>query len=214
MQTEAIITDTETSGFGNHPVHGHPQVVQLAFLVLSGNLPEDMKFFRELNAGDPNIMTQVETHFTTFNGYYNPSMEMAKQAIEVHGLSHEWLEQNAKAPSEDVLLDFPTSTTKYVIGHQISYDKRCLNLPNDSGLKYICTKELAKSVGKVKALPKGNHLKNLIEYFYPKDHSNLTLNSHTAHYDTLKTGLLLAKLLEAFPGIQTYDDLYSFQQVN
>lgn len=206
-----IILDTETVGFENHPVHGHPQVIQLAYVILSGDLQADLQFFLNLDTADTNIINEVNKQFENFNRYYKPSMPINPHASAVNGI---YLTDLEGCPaSETVLDDFTPTDYSYIIGHNISFDQRCLNIPKDADVRYICTKALAARVAAMKPMPKSTSLKPLIEHLFPRTHQNLSDNSHTAHFDVIKTGLLLSQLMLNYPGLLTYDDLWQFMQM-
>jgi len=202
MTYEVYALDCESTGVGNHPIHGHPQVIELASIPLHNDLVPLIQ-----KAGMFPIDKLIEDF--TLQGTvtrYRPSMGIHKRAFEVHGIHMRDLLTCKK--SEDLVLP---KGLKYLLGHNIQYDYRCLGKPD--GYKLICTLGMAKKFDRQFGIGFPNHkLDTLVLYFYGKDAQPLIDNSHQAMADTVKVVLLLVKLLEYIPAIQTFDELYTFTE--
>jgi exodeoxyribonuclease X len=93
-----------------------------------------------------------------------------------------------------------------MIGHNTAYDHRVFGKPD---VKLICTKELAQLV-----FPKDKGLKNhklttIIEWLYPEDGATLVANAHGAVLDCKLVYLVLLKVLEKLPQVETWEQLAS-----
>jgi exodeoxyribonuclease X len=102
---------------------------------------------------------------------------------------------------------FPTGV-KYMIGHNIMFDYDILKKPK--GVKLICTKELSiKYLTKASgAGTKGvNTLTGLIERYYPEEAAMLLADAHSALQDCKLTYLILLKVLEAAPELDSFEKL-------
>ena len=202
MDSIVYAIDTETTGVSNHPVHLHPQVIELASIELSNELQELKNFADKLTVS---AFIELLTSLGTVTRY-RPSMEIHKRAHEVHGIHFRDLVKCAR--SEDLKLPQGVSL---IVGHNIQYDYRCLGKPE--GIVRICTLEIAKKVDKQFGLGFTNHkLDTLITYYYGDEAKDLVENSHQALNDTIKVVLLLVKLLEYTPKIETFTELYAFTE--
>lgn len=194
--------DTETTGVGNHPIHGHPQVIELASIPLHNNLRPlvekcKLSTFNSLVHGFEALCTVSR---------YRPSMEIHKRAYEVHKILFKDLLGCPKSET----LKLPKEVTM-LIGHNIQYDYRCLGKPE--GIKLICTLGMAKKFDKQFGIGfKNCKLDTLIIHFYGEEAQGLIDNSHQAMTDTIKVILLLVKLLEYVPNITTFSELYTFTE--
>ena len=200
-----IALDTETTGLKNHSLHGHPQVIELATIKIDNSF----SFLKSISKiEDKNSFSKLIYEFVQQGEVtrYRPSMDIDKRAIEVHGISFRELLTCPK--SEEIKL--PEDTT-YILGHNVQYDYRCLGKPKD--IKCLCTLNLAKKIDKRFGVGFPNHkLDTLTTYFYGDMAQNLVENSHQALVDTIKTIIVLAKLVEYLPNIQTFTELYTFQE--
>jgi exodeoxyribonuclease X len=94
-----------------------------------------------------------------------------------------------------------------MIGHNIMFDWQMVTKPD---VKLICSKELAikyltKQSG---AGTKGvNTLTGLIERYYPEEAKELIANAHSALQDCKLTYLILLKVLEVAPELDSFDKL-------
>lgn len=181
------VLDTETTGLGNHPTFGHPQVIELAYIKLP--TLRDIEGF--LNN---------HTDYIKYTERFKPSISIHKQASEIHGIYFKDVLKCRK--SEDIQLP----SMEYMVGHNIQYDHRCLGKPN---VKLICTQQLAKKIDKHFGVGFPNvKLEGLVSYFNPSyNHGNY----HKALEDCAKTIYVLFSLLKFIPGITTWDELYEFQ---
>lgn len=202
---KVIILDTETSGVGKTDV-----VIELAHLTCLSlaleikNSTEDT-FYTYYSSLEEEI--EVSRYF--------PSCSINPRAYEVHGIGLSDLttcpKSNTVTLPEDVC---------YIVGHNVQvFDKRLLAqsnpelLPQLDNVKYICTMSLAKLLSKHKGLPFEKHtLDYLAEYYYPQEKHLLILDNHTAKNDVIKTLVVLLKLIEQLPALETWEDIYNFQE--
>jgi exodeoxyribonuclease X len=185
-----IILDTETTG-----LTPKDQVVELAYMVLDNDLSK-------LNCA------------SNFNQRYKPSAKMNPYAQAVHGIAFREL---LTCPSTNKV-EIPVDTS-YMIGHNIAFDVRMLKQSNIDltqqldNIKYICTKELIKVVGKEFKLNFLNHkLDTIILHYFPDSYKELIPTKHAALSDCNKCFLLIKEVLKLVPAIDTWDKLYNLQQ--
>ena len=182
-----VILDTETTG-----LTGKDEVIELAYITIDENF--------------------VPLHETVQR--FKPSIAINPHAQAVHGI--EFKNLLGMPPSSKLSLE----PVDYMIGHNISFDKRLLIQSNPElksmleTTKYIDTKTLAKLVEKrsdtIKFL---NHkLDTLVEYYYP-DTPIFTSKYHDALNDCKKVMLVLSKIRETFPALDTVEKVFEFQQV-
>lgn len=184
-----LVIDVESTGIENHPIRGHPEVIEVGYLSLFE--------FPKVNEDYLPVEAQYIERF-------KPSMPISRKAYEIHGILFKDLLKCRKSEEFELPKD-----TCYLIGHNIKYDHRCLGKPD---VKLICTMELAKKLKKQFNLQYENtKLETLIKYFFPEDAAKLLLDNHSALTDCKNTLLILTKLLAYLPGIDTFDKLYSFQ---
>jgi len=203
--SKILILDTETTGLTNHPVHGHPQVIELAYVDVSTVTFKELKNHLSLSKKEPgSFYASKELYY--WRNLYKPSMPIHPQATEIHGKTIEDLQDPLILDSEDITLP----ETKYIIGHNISYDLRCLNKKE---LKSICTLNLIKSLKKVipSIQTENNKLDTLISWYFPEEFKIFNGQFHNAMDDCYKVILLLIKMEELLPKLITWDDLYNFQ---
>jgi exodeoxyribonuclease X len=184
-----IILDTETSG-----LTAKDQVIELAYMVLDNDMPK-------LIAN------------STFNQRYRPTAKIHAKAQEVHGIGFRDL---LSCPST-TKIELPEIT--YMIGHNIAFDVRLLRQSNPNlaeqldNIKYICTKQLVLRVEKQFKIPFLNHkLDTLIRHYYPDIVEELIPAKHEALSDCVKCFVLMKKIFELIPAIDTWDKLYNFQE--
>jgi len=162
---------------------------------------------------DNNFITQQ-----TFVAKYRPSVPINPHAQAVHGIEFK------------DLLSYPLSRTidlgqekiDFIIGHNISFDKRML-IQSNKGLesileeaKYIDTMALAKLITKstgVKFL--NNKLDTLVEHYYPTASSGLIeLQNNSKYHDALtdcrKVNIVLNAVRNVFPALTTVESMYEF----
>lgn len=185
------IIDTETTGLINHPVHEHPQVLEIAELSLLGIAPRDLLAF------------DSHESFTVSSRNFRPSMPIAEEATKIHGYTEAKLQQYP--PSESLVYIEPEIT----IGHNISYDLRCLNR---KGLSSICTMTLFRKLNKNMNLGLENVKADyLVEKFFPEEAKTLIKEQHNASDDCYKVLLLLKKIMQLCPKIFTWRELQELQ---
>ncbi len=196
-----IFTDTETTGFGKHPVFGHPQVIELGMVALDITVDD----FVALELTEYSQMEGLAEGI--FVQRYLPSMAIHPEASKVNGIVIEDLLGCPKSPlaTED-FLKFVYGG--YVIGQNIAYDMNCLGDPKD--IPTLCTKKLAKAVGGKFPMPKSLSQDKLIQHFFPKTWEQHVGKIHTALGDCWKNMLLMQKLLTYFPGFKTWKDVEIF----
>ena len=194
------VADTETTGVMNHPIHGHPQIIEFASIPLGNDL-EAWRGHEEID-----ILEAVEEISLLGTAKrYKPSMKIHKEAVKVHGISMQSLLKEPR--SEDIV--FPEMD--YMLGHNIQYDYRCMGKPE--GIKLICTLKLARAFDKQFGIGFQNKKQDtLLLHFYGEDIRWLVTGHHAALSDCVKCLLLLVKLLEYVPNITTFEELYSVQE--
>lgn len=190
-----LILDTETTGISKTD-----QVIELAYYEAS--TLENEKDTRALNT----LRDAISSY------RYFPTVPINPHAYAVHGIG---LTQLAKSPASTTLT-LPKNI-KYIVGHNISFDKRILLQSNPKleaelkAAKYICTLSLAKTISKFAKTSYENHkLDTLAKHYYPEVESLVT-PLHSASNDVLKTLLVLLKLIDHTPNLKTWDDIYNFQ---
>lgn len=192
---KVIVLDTETTGIIQ------PEFIEVAYLGLDDTLEklqEDEHFFgRSLNPIDL-------TFKTTFNERFFPSKAIEPGASKINGIYKKDLIGFRKSSE----FEMPEGV-EFLIGHNITFDKRALNFNPENilvsnSVKMICTKELAQLsiTGQ-----KNNKLTTLIEYLYPEYSEELLETAHTALQDCKLTYLVLLKCLEKLPQIETWEQL-------
>jgi len=201
----AYVVDTETTGVTNHIEHGHPQVIELAYIPIPQELSKLKSVVEVKELGD--LDKRVRALSILGSVYrYRPSMNIHKKAREVHGI---WMKDLLRCPrTEDLTLPCMT----YMIGHNIQYDYRCLGKPDNIIL--ICTLRLARKLDKLLGIGFTNHKQDtLLLHFYGEEIRYLISGHHEALYDCVKCILLLNKLLEFIPDINTLEELCQFQKL-
>ena len=176
--SKAIILDVESTGIVE-PM----DAVEIAYFYLDSN-------FKKLEEG-------------CFYSKFMPNVPIHPKASEVNGFTKENLEGQPNIST----FEFPIDVS-YLIGHNILYDFRVLKQPQN--VKLICSKELAirhltKQTG---AGTKGlNTLTGLITRYYPNIAEDLIAKAHSAAQDTELCYLILLKVLEAAPELDSFEKL-------
>lgn len=137
-----------------------------------------------------------------FHQTFMPKGDFSPKASEVNGFTKE----NLKGSPCISTFKFPTDVT-YMIGHNIMFDWQMVTKPD---VKLICTKELAiKYLTKQSGCgTKGvNTLTGLIERYYPEEAKELIANAHSALQDCKLTYLILLKILEVAPELDSFEKL-------
>jgi len=198
--------DCETTGLKNHSIYKRPQIIELAYIPLESDF-QNLKSISKIENQNSFLKLIEELVDKGTVNRYRPSMPIDKRATEVHGIHFRDLLKCPKSES----LTIP-ETTQYLLGHNISYDYRCLGKPDN--LKCICTLFLAKKLDKKFGIGFPNHkLDTLTLYFYGEKARPLIENSHQALTDTIKVVVVLAKLLEYVPNVNNVDELFSFYEM-
>lgn len=175
---KAIILDTESTGL-IEPI----DAVEIAYFYLDNN-------FNKLEE-------------SSFYSRYIPNVPIHPKASEVHGFT---LENLKGQPSINTFV-FPTDVN-YLIGHNILYDYRVLKQPKN--VKLICSKELSIKylTNQSGAGTKGvNTLTGLIERYYPEEAKELIAKAHSALHDCKLCYLILLKVLEVAPELDSFEKL-------
>jgi len=194
--TKAIILDTETT---NLP-HLGGEACEIAFFELeredfSRTLEENLSLAKVFSKGNLNLQG-------TFHQTFMPLGEFSPRASEVNGFTKEKLKGSPCIST----FEFPLDVT-YMIGHNIIFDWQIVTKPD---VKLICTKELS-----IKYLTKQsgrgtkgvNTLTGLIERYYPEEAKELIVNAHSALQDCKLTYLILLKILEVAPELDSFEKL-------
>lgn len=197
---EVVVLDVESTGFNNHPVHKRPQVIELTSI----GIPTDIELFKQVlfNSEIEDIIERAKT--SKHSERFLPSMPIHPEAIKVHGI----LAKDLFGCRKEETLKF-SPTIKYMIGHNISYDHRCLGKPD---VKLICTKELAIALDKHMKWNLTSHRQDdLIVHFYGEEARKVVKDKHDSFTDTVKTIMLLKKFLPYLPAVDTWEKLHEFQ---
>jgi DNA polymerase III epsilon subunit-like protein len=206
VRNRILVLDTETTGIANHPILGHPEVIELAYVeIVSG-----LEYLRNVARHERQDLIDLlmEDKVVT---RYRPEMPIHPEAYKVHGILLKDLLKEKRSHTCELPLG-----AEYIIGHNISFDARCLGLTTrfkEVQVKQICTMGLAKALEKkFKIGLTSFKLDNLIVHFYEEDARPVIKEYHAASTDVIKTILLLIKLIEYLPAIKTIEELYDFQQ--
>lgn len=191
----AVILDTETSGL---PPKG--EACEIAFfevqfenLLWDNANPRPAKILLEYVNGYADVVHQT----------FMPKGDFHPKASACNGFTKE----NLKGSPCISTFKFPTDV-EYMIGHNIMFDWQILKEPKN--VKLICTKELS-----IKHLTKKsgagtagvNTLTGLIERYYPEEAATLIANAHSALQDCKLCYLILLKVLEAAPELDSFEKL-------
>jgi exodeoxyribonuclease X len=189
---QVFIADTETTGLID------PQACEIGWLHVQDTLAE----FKQAVVTDSIAFLSDNSYFlSVYEQRFRPTKAIELQASKVTGI---YMKDVIKCPSITTF-EFPKSV-KYMIGHNIAYDHRVFGKPD---VKLICTKELAQLVfPKDKGL-KSHKLTTIIEWLYPEDGATLVANAHGAVLDCKLVYLVLLKVLEKLPQVETWEQLAS-----
>jgi exodeoxyribonuclease X len=189
---QVFIADTETTGLVD------PQACEIGWLHVQDTLTE----FKQAVVTDPIAFLSDNSYFlSVYEQRFRPTKAIELQASKVTGI---YMKDVLHCPSITTF-EFPKSV-KYMIGHNIAYDHRVFGKPD---VKLICTKELAQLVfPKDKGL-KSHKLTTIIEWLYPEDGATLVANAHGAVLDCKLVYLVLLKVLEKLPQVETWEQLAS-----
>jgi exodeoxyribonuclease X len=189
---QVFIADTETTGLVD------PQACEIGWLHVQDTLAE----FKQAVVDNPVTFLSDNSYFlSVYEQRFRPTKPIELQASKITGI---YMKDVIKCPSITTF-EFPKSV-KYMIGHNIAYDHRVFGKPD---VKLICTKELAQLVfPKDKGL-KSHKLTTIIEWLYPEDGATLVANAHGAVLDCKLVYLVLLKVLEKLPQVETWEQLAS-----
>lgn len=192
---KAIILDCETT---NLPHLGGEACEIAYFEVQFENLLWDI----DNNLNVQTLVDYCNGFADEFHQTFMPKGDFSPKASEVNGFTKEKL---AGSPCISTF-KFPTDVD-YLIGHNIMFDWQMVTKPD---VKLICTKELAiKYLTKQSGCgTKGvNTLTGLIERYYPDEASELITNAHSALQDCKLCYLILLKVLEVAPELDSFEKL-------
>lgn len=199
---KAIILDTET----NDLPHNGGEAFNIAFFEMRSL---DHASYREgvlkLLGEDKKSIDLWDNSYLVdaYDEFFLPHKEFSTQATEKNGYTRSMLLDKPCIST----FKFPTDVT-YLIGHNIRFDWWILKKPKN--VKLICTKELAiKYLTKTSGNgTKGvNTLTGLIERYYPEEAKELIANAHSALQDCKLCYLILLKVLEAAPELDSFEKL-------
>jgi DNA polymerase III epsilon subunit-like protein len=200
--SKAIVLDCETTG-----VSKEDQVIELGVLNCETLKDEKLSFTRTVEEYMDILLE--ETKITR----YFPSCPIHPRAFEVHGIG---LSELTKSPKSTTVY---IEKVDYIVGHNIYFDRRLLLQSNPEladtleNAKYICTLGLSKNVSKYLGIEvPGHNLVDLTDHYFPEHASKLNGPIHRAKEDIVKTMLVLLKICEHFPALDTWEDLYNFQE--
>lgn len=189
---QVFIADSETTGLVD------PEACEIGWLHIPDNLAE----FKEAVVDNPIAFLADDSHFlSVYEQRFRPTKAIELQASKVTGI---YMKDVIKCPSITTF-EFPKSV-KFMIGHNIAYDWRVFGKPE---VRLICTKELSQLVfPKDKGL-KSHKLTTIIEWLYPEEGATLVANAHGAVLDCKLVYLVLLKVLEKLPQVETWEQLAS-----
>jgi DNA polymerase III epsilon subunit-like protein len=194
---KAIILDCETSGL---PPTG--EACEIAYFpIFMDILYNEAHTLGRYDFKTIALFSKI-SELETFHQTFMPKGEFHPRASEVNGFTKE----NLKGSPCISTFSFPP-TVEYMIGHNIIFDHAILKKPK---VKLICTKELAikyltnRSGRGTKGV---NTLTGLIERYYPEEAKELIANAHSALQDCKLTYLILLKILEVAPELDSFEKL-------
>lgn len=198
-----LVIDSETTGIASTD-----NVIELAVF------KTDIRLFKDFHYISPETLDKVNwLQEQTQVSRYKPKVPCNPFAYEVHGIG--MLELQDKPCTSTVELD---KEIDYIVGHNISFDIRLLQQSNPElewldEVPSICTMELARGIKKNLKVPLPSaKLSQLVEYYYPEHTELLVPHAHAAKSDVVNTVLIALAMLQHVPGIETWTDLYNFQQ--
>ena len=194
--SKILILDTETTG-----LHA-PQACEIAYFPMPVSFSDFKLKLKDDFESNFDFKSKVEFDFV-FNQRFKPNKKIDPQAAKITGISDETVRN---CPGIDTF-SLPEET-KIIIGHNITYDHKVLSykdLANPIPVQLICTKELAQLAFQ-KDNTKNNKLVTLIEHFYP-EHIEMLQFAHGAYQDCLFVYMILHKILERLPKIDSWEGL-------
>lgn len=207
---KAIVIDTETTG-----TKKTDQVIELAYI------PMTDAFFSIVLQIRSELLAYVENPETStidsfFEQRYKPSVDIDPFAFEVHGITQQMLADCPKAET----LTIP-GKVEFAVAHNASFDKRMIRQTMSHELhgqfdeiKWICTVSLSKIFDKqLKIGYENNKLDTVIRHHFPEHAEKLISDKHKALGDVIKCLLFLTVLVEKIPTIQSWKQLYNFQEL-
>ena len=199
---KVVVLDTETTGLANHPLLGHPEVIELAQMEVLDSI---LTAYTDTEMTPMEIAAWVDVYIKVHR--YLPEMSIHPDAYRIHGI----LAKDLRGMPKSSTCKLPADV-EYIVGHNVTFDHRCLGKPD---VKQICTMGLARSINKRHNLGLDSlKLDNLIRHFYPTIAYRLIQEKHAAASDVTKTVLLLARLCNLYlPKVTTFAALYDMQQL-
>lgn len=208
-KNKVLICDTETTGLTNHSTYGHPQIVELS--TIKFDLHYDLQTLPHL-LNKEDIKDHFDRYYSEsmFNQLFKPSMPIHPEASKIHGktlrdLINSPRSETAKLPSD----------AKYLIGHNIQYDYRCLGKPE--GYLLIDTLVICKLIRKYTShdlKAETNKLDDLLIALNPKQYQQFTNEGfHRSLDDCFKCLLIIEIIIKLMPNVKHWDDLYTLQEL-
>lgn len=199
-----LALDSETSSIGKEDV-----VIELGYI----NLPE-LAYLKTMSVEFKLDLILKDLQIESYEERFFPPVPINRQATAIHGIMFKDLFGKRKSSEVSIPED-----TEYLLTHNGVFDVRLLKQSNDKliplldKIKLIDTMTLAKTLKKNLKLTYENvKLDNLVKFYYPNDWESIIQKNHAALSDCKKTVLVLVKLLEYLPHIQTWESLYEFQR--
>lgn len=200
---KVLVLDTETTGIGKLD-----EVIQLAYV--------ELQAFEHIFNSFADIYGETQANGTDVK--YRPSVPIHPEAAKVNGIKYVDL---LKCPPSKQLDYTDLTDVDYIIGHNISFDKRMLLqcIPEDKQdlfdkTKFVCTMALSKALDKNLDIGFPNHkLDTLVNHFFADDDNvkkTLLTETHDALGDVIKTILVLGKLCEYIPAVDSVESLDLF----
>ena len=201
MKDKVLILDIESTGVTNTD-----EIIELAYLTCSERVQDFINGFSCLLLNNPEELDTVSC--TKYNERFNPSVPINPHAFKVHGISK--LKLLKCRPSSEAVIP---ANVKYLVGHNISFDHRMLGKPD---VLLIDTLTLVKTLRKLGLITNNDDdgkdkLDVLIAHYFPEIAKPLIKPLHSALDDCYKVILLLSVILEKFPTIETWDQLFELQ---
>lgn len=194
--TKAIILDCETTGL---PPSG--EACEIAFFEIKETFLNTVLWGKSAHSRKDDLNSYLQ-----IAGAYHQTFMPKGNFNAIASKVNSFTKENLKGSPCISTFVFPTDVT-YLIGHTIMFDWQMVTKPD---VKLICTKELSikyltKKSGKG---TKGvNTLTGLIERYYPEDAKELIANAHSALQDCKLTYLILLKILEVAPELDSFEKL-------
>ena len=189
---QVFIADTETTGLKE------PQACEIGWIEVHPELSE----FRKGTVENPiSILKENSIFISVYSQRFKPTKPIEAGASKVTGI---YMKDVFNCPCITTF-EFP-KTVKYMIGHNIAFDHRVFGQPD---VKLICTKELAQLVFPKKDNLTSHKLTSLIEWLFPEEGKELIENAHGALLDCKLVYLLLLKVLEKLPQVDSWEKLSS-----